>query len=205
MEKHYVFKSLFEDDITQVSSIGGKAEDYAEMRVPLDAHFPLFVRFETTRRLVVDNGCYSPELFNPIQYSACPNPSIPPDVRMSSKNALRYSSRIIVFKKRFHSKRSMLFRPTLQDDWRLQTALPSDVCFTTPPTKMSAMTLNVNCLIVSAPPCSNGQNSDCWSSPFAKKNPLIGIFCISRWHAIPMNPDRQSCTVDKLGIRQNRG
>jgi len=25
MEKHYVFKSLFEDNITQVSSIGGKA------------------------------------------------------------------------------------------------------------------------------------------------------------------------------------
>jgi hypothetical protein len=24
-EKHYVFKSLFEDNITQVSSIGGKA------------------------------------------------------------------------------------------------------------------------------------------------------------------------------------
>jgi len=27
MEKHYVFKSLFEDNITQVSSIGGKTED----------------------------------------------------------------------------------------------------------------------------------------------------------------------------------
>jgi len=25
MEKHYIFKSLFEDNITQVSSIGGKA------------------------------------------------------------------------------------------------------------------------------------------------------------------------------------
>jgi len=25
MEKHYVFKSLFEDNITQVSSIGGEA------------------------------------------------------------------------------------------------------------------------------------------------------------------------------------
>ena len=39
MEKHYVFKSLFEDNITQVSSIGCKAEDYTEMHVPLGAHF----------------------------------------------------------------------------------------------------------------------------------------------------------------------
>jgi hypothetical protein len=54
------------------------------------------------------------------------------------KTRLRYSSGIIVFKKRFHSKRSMLFRPTLHDYWRLRTALPSDVCFTAPPTKMSA-------------------------------------------------------------------
>jgi hypothetical protein len=41
-------------------------------------------------------------------------------------------------KKRFHSKRSMLFRPTLHDDRRLQTVLPNDVCFTAPSTKMSA-------------------------------------------------------------------
>jgi hypothetical protein len=45
MEKHYVFKSLFEDNFTQVSSIGGKSEDYAEMHVPLGAHFPVFVQF----------------------------------------------------------------------------------------------------------------------------------------------------------------
>jgi hypothetical protein len=44
MEKHYVFKPLFEDNIAQVSSIGGKVEDYAEMHVPLGAHFPVFVR-----------------------------------------------------------------------------------------------------------------------------------------------------------------
>jgi hypothetical protein len=55
-----------------------------------------------------------------------------------SKNTLRYSSGIIVFKKRFHSKRWKLFRPTLHDDRRLQTALPGDACFTAPPTKMSA-------------------------------------------------------------------
>jgi hypothetical protein len=35
---------------------------------------------------------------------------------MSLKNTLRYSSGTIVFKKRFHSKRSTLFRPTLHDD-----------------------------------------------------------------------------------------
>jgi hypothetical protein len=46
MEKHYIFKSLFEDNITQVSSIGGNDEDYAEMHVPLGAHFPVFVQFE---------------------------------------------------------------------------------------------------------------------------------------------------------------
>jgi hypothetical protein len=46
MEKYYDVKSLFEDNITQVSSIGDEAEDYAEMHVPLGAHFPVFVQFE---------------------------------------------------------------------------------------------------------------------------------------------------------------
>jgi hypothetical protein len=46
-EKHYIFKSLFEDNITQVSSIGGKAHIcYAQMHVPLGAHFLVFVQFE---------------------------------------------------------------------------------------------------------------------------------------------------------------
>ena len=53
-----------------------------------------------TRRLLVDNGSSSPELCNPIQYcSVCRNISIPPDVKMLSKNTLCYSSGIIVFKK----------------------------------------------------------------------------------------------------------
>ena len=70
-----------------------------------------------TRNLLVDNGCSSPELCNPIQYClACRNISIPPDVKMSSKNTLRYSNGIIVSEKRFHSKRLMLFWPTLHDD-----------------------------------------------------------------------------------------
>ena len=48
-----------------------------------------------TRRLLVNNGCSNPELCNQIQYClACRNLSIPPDVKMSSKNALRYSSGI---------------------------------------------------------------------------------------------------------------
>jgi len=46
MEKHYVFKSLFEDNVTQVSCDEHNAEDYAEMHVPLGAHFPVLVQFE---------------------------------------------------------------------------------------------------------------------------------------------------------------
>jgi hypothetical protein len=46
MEKHYVFKSLFEDNIILVSSIVGKAHVCAEMHVPLGAYFPVFVQFE---------------------------------------------------------------------------------------------------------------------------------------------------------------
>ena len=46
MEKHYVSKSLFEDNITQVSCDEQNAEDYVEMHVPLGAHFPVFVQFE---------------------------------------------------------------------------------------------------------------------------------------------------------------
>jgi hypothetical protein len=49
MEKHYVFKSLFEDKGLSVRRLNGdeqNAEDYAEMYVPLGAHFPVFVQFE---------------------------------------------------------------------------------------------------------------------------------------------------------------
>jgi len=140
MEKHYIFKSLFEDNIIQVSSIGRRT-----LRTTLkcrchSAHiFRCSYSSMSTRRLLVDNGCGSPELCDPMQYClVCRNLSIPPDVKMSSKCTPRYSSGIIAFNKRFHSKRSMLFRPTLHDDWSLQTVLPSDVCFTAPPTKMSA-------------------------------------------------------------------
>jgi len=118
MEKHYVFKSLFEDNITQVSSIGVKAHLCTLSNSVHSAHiFRCSYSSMATRRLLVDNGCSGPELCNPIQYClACRNLSIPPDVKMSSKNTLCYSSGIIVFKNRFHSKCSMLFRPTLYDD-----------------------------------------------------------------------------------------
>ena len=139
MEKHYVFKSLIQDNITQVSSIGGKASKTMKCMCHSAHIFRCSYSSRATRRLLVDNECSSPELCNPLQYClACRNLSIPPDVKMSSKNTLRHSSGIIVFKKCFHSKRSMLFWPTLLDDWKLQTALPSDVCFTASPTKMSA-------------------------------------------------------------------
>jgi len=101
MEKHYVFKSLFEDNITQVSSIGGKAYLCTLKCMCHSAHiFHCSYSSRATRRLLVDNGWSSPELCNPIQYClACRNFSTPPGVKMSSKNTLRYSSRIIVFKK----------------------------------------------------------------------------------------------------------
>jgi hypothetical protein len=52
-----------------------------------------------TRRLLVDNGCSSPEFCNSIQYCLkCRNLSIPPDVKMSSKNTPRYSSGILLLK-----------------------------------------------------------------------------------------------------------
>jgi hypothetical protein len=49
MEKHYVFKSLFEDKELSVRRLNGDeqiAEDYAEMHVPICANFPVFVQFE---------------------------------------------------------------------------------------------------------------------------------------------------------------
>ena len=42
---------------------------------------------------------------------------------------------------------------------------------------------------------SNCWNSYCHCSLFKKKNPIIQIFCISRWFSIPVNPDKWSSTV----------
>ena len=99
MEKHYVFKSLFEDNVTQVSSIGRRTLRTTLKCMCHSAHiFWCSYSSRATRGLLVDNGCSSPELCNPIKYClACRNLSIPPNVKMSSKNTLRYSSGIIVF------------------------------------------------------------------------------------------------------------
>jgi len=35
---------------------------------------------------------------------------------------------------------------------------------------------------------SNGRTSYCQCSLFSKKNPIIQIFCISGWLAVPINP-----------------
>jgi len=93
MEKRYIFKSLFEDNITQVSCIGGKVS--RTLRTTLkcmcdSAHiFQCSYSLRAIRRLLVDNRRSSPELCNPIQYClACQNLSVPPDVKMSSKNTL---------------------------------------------------------------------------------------------------------------------
>jgi len=118
-EKRYVFKLLFEDNITQVSSIGGKAHlcTLSDVR-----DFPQHIYWNSLNFLsdAILQFLYSVRsvsLCDPIQYClACRNLSVPPDVKMLSKHTLHYSSGIIVFKKRFHGKRSMLFRRTLRDD-----------------------------------------------------------------------------------------
>ena len=46
---------------------------------------------------------------------------------------------------------------------------------------------------------SNSRTSNCQCSLFSKKNPSIRIFCISRWLAIPFNPDKRSSAVQILG------
>jgi len=64
MEKHYVFKSLFEDtsNITRVSSIGGKAHLCTLSDTVHSAHiFRCSYSSRATRRLLVDNGCSSPK------------------------------------------------------------------------------------------------------------------------------------------------
>jgi len=45
---------------------------------------------------------------------------------------------------------------------------------------------------------SNSRNYNCECSLFSKKSPIIRIFCTSRWHAVPINPDKWSSAV--LGI-----
>ena len=42
---------------------------------------------------------------------------------------------------------------------------------------------------------SNSRPSDCQFSLFSKKNSIFRIFCIFGWLAIPINPDKWSCTA----------
>ena len=42
---------------------------------------------------------------------------------------------------------------------------------------------------------SNGPPSNCQFSLFSKINPIIRIFCISGWVAVPINPDKWSSAV----------
>ena len=46
MEKHYVFKLSYGLSLRRSNGEEQNAEDYAEMHVPLGAHFPVFVQFE---------------------------------------------------------------------------------------------------------------------------------------------------------------
>ena len=155
MEKHHVFKSLFEDNITQVSSIGGQAHLCTLSACATRRTFSgvRAVRgrpggFLLTMDAVVLN-CVTQ--FN-IVWRVGTFPFLPMS-KCRPKTRCVTVAESLFLKKRFHSKSSSLFRPTLHDDRKLQTALPSDVCFTAPPTKMSGMALNLNRLIVSAPPC----------------------------------------------------
>ena len=65
MEKHYVFKSLFEDKGISVRRLNGdeqKAEEYTEMHVPIGAHFPVFVGNVVLRRKPHSTFCVSVRL-----------------------------------------------------------------------------------------------------------------------------------------------
>jgi hypothetical protein len=41
----------------------------------------------------------------------------------------------------------------------------------------------------------NSRTSNCQCNLFSKKNPIIRIFCISGWLAVPIKPDKWSLTV----------
>ena len=45
---------------------------------------------------------------------------------------------------------------------------------------------------------SNSRTSNCHSSVFSKKAPILRIFCISGWLTVPINPDKYSFTVLRL-------
>jgi len=104
-----------------------------------------------TRRLLVDNGCSSPELCNPFQYClACRKLSIPHDVKISSKNTLCY----VGFKKTFPQE-TVDALPT-NAGWRPKASNRSTqrCVFHRAIYKDVGMALHLNRLIVSASPCT---------------------------------------------------
>ena len=157
MEKHYVFKSLFEDNITQVSSIGGKAH-LCTLSACATRHTFSGVRtvrgrpggFLLTMDAVVLN-CVTQ--FN-IVWRVGTFPFLPMS-KCRRKSTPRYSSGIIAFKKRFHSKRSTLDALPTNAAWWLQASNRSTrrCVFHRATYKDVGMSLNLNRLIVSAPPC----------------------------------------------------
>ena len=123
------------------------AENYAEMHVPLGAHFHgvrtvrgrpggfLLTMDAVVLKCVTQfSTVWRVGTFPFLPMSKCRRKTR----RVTVAESLFFFFLFIFLKNRFHSKRSTLFRPTLHDDSRLQTALPGDVCFTAPSTKMSA-------------------------------------------------------------------
>jgi hypothetical protein len=157
MEKHYVFKSLFEDNITQVSSIG--AEHWGLLWNACSTH-RIFSGVRTFRGRqggllstvdAVVLNCVTQ--FN-IVWHVGTFPFLP--MSKGCQKTLRYRSGIVLKKKvsTAHAQCSsdqrcmmtegfkllypaMCVSPRHLQRWRLQIALLSYVCFTTPPTKMS--------------------------------------------------------------------
>jgi hypothetical protein len=48
---------------------------------------------------------------------------------------------------------------------------------------------------------SNSRASNCQCSQFSKKHPIIRIFCISEWLAVPVNPDKWSSAVCVISFK----
>ena len=136
-----------------MSSIGGKARIWTLKCMWHSANiFRCSYSSRATRRLLVDNGCSSPELCNQIQYClACGNLSIPPDVKMSSKSTLLYSSGIIVLK----NVSTENVRCSSDQRCMITSIRSTQRCvFHRATYKDVGMALNLNRLIVSVPSCT---------------------------------------------------
>jgi len=107
-----------------------------------------------TRRLLVDNGCSSPELCNPIQYClACRYLSIPPKVKMFQKTRC-----VTVAESLFLKNVSTANARCSSTQLKASNRSTQRCVFHRATYKDVYMALNLNCLIVSAPPCMNVMN-----------------------------------------------